>query len=300
MCVGEQQKFQVAPPVPAAAGAAAAPSKTSVEAATAALTVVAAFTGERCCEVLANPAWSVRRLKAEIDALQTSPGHVHALVSGTNLLSDDDAVQALFDHDGEKKSGCDDPTGTPVTLSLLRLPLLRVPPCSGQELLQVESGGAVSEMVWRVGSWRLRSRDRTIVSQPFTLQLGAACPPASFRLALQPKLGCSSFKQSSGRGSCEIKCVSRVTEDVGAVRLRLWIGEGESLQGPFGPCEHDFHRNALGCWPRSRHGADIDFGAAAKKNMTFPIGIEIIHTRWDGVPGSDILQRSFKASPAHA
>lgn len=231
--------------------------------------VVGALSGEPCCQVLARSEWTIRRLRVEIENLDGSPVRAQRLLASGRELSDEDSVRDLLAA-GEENS--------PTTVSLVRLDVPRLMPAAvGRESLDVESGGGISRITWRVSAKRLQGKDKQAISQACELDMGGRFRHACFKVLLCTRHG-ESFQRAQGRGHLSLKCEPQVPEAVGRVQVCMWVGEGEGAQEPRGSFEHNFARNSLCGLPKAEK--DFDFSTAVQGGV-FTCAVELTHFNWE-------------------
>lgn len=226
------------------------------------LRVVGAVSGELRCSLLADPSWSVRRLKTEIANVDGSPARSQRLMLGNLALADDQIVDDAVEGD-------DSPT-----LSLVRLPVLRLTPRrAGQESVSVDSAAGISRIAWTVDARRLQTKDKQAVSQPFELDFGGRFQNVTCKVLIYPPRDVS-FQKARGVGSVKLKCEMCLPEAVGRVSFTVSVGEGRKLQGPRGPFPHSFVLNSVCGLPRSQE--EFDLAAAVREDtMTFLVCFEL-------------------------
>eukprot|EP00747_Dinoflagellata_sp_TGD_P072269 gnl/TRDRNA2_/TRDRNA2_157408_c4_seq5.p1 gnl/TRDRNA2_/TRDRNA2_157408_c4~~gnl/TRDRNA2_/TRDRNA2_157408_c4_seq5.p1 ORF type:complete len:274 (-),score=42.22 gnl/TRDRNA2_/TRDRNA2_157408_c4_seq5:136-876(-) len=142
----------------------------------------------------------------------------------------------------------------------------------------VSNASSIYRVRWTVDARKLRSTDREAVSPPFELSLS----PVQFKMVMRPKAssdgkGGSSFKKSGGRGTLELRCLSKVDTGSGlTVKFRVAIGSGSDLstQEAFrGPVRHDFAEKPICGLPEGQE--EWDFARAVdQETQTFTICLE--------------------------
>jgi hypothetical protein len=195
-----------------------------------------------------------------------------------------------FQEDEERDYGLGLPTaagpsgmGSPLLVALPAPPIL-LPDDALHEPGPTPTGMGVSVeaaadgeqvIVWTAHCKFLNTRDKSVVSPEFTLEIPGS-GPHPFRIVLYPATsgagkGAGSFKKAKGKGRIELKCEAQLQQFSSTV----WFGVGrDDLQQQFrGPQLHDFgDRNTCGlpC------GVEVwDFSAAVDPTNLLAVSIRL-------------------------
>jgi len=231
----------------------ASASNTTIE-----LEVVSAISGDACCKVLAEPTWTVSRIKGEIARLRGMPISDQILLFGCTKLDDSAMVGSLGLGEGKQP------------LMLLRNPARNA--ASRGNGLTVDSEGNYSRVSWTVDAKQLMRRDAPASSSPFELNLGEEQKSCTFKLFISAQDG-GSFKRKAGKARVQLKCISDTAEDVTKVSCTFSVEaqEPEKSEASCNPVMHNFGKVALCSAPQ-----EIDLcSLASSKSSRFVVSVEV-------------------------
>lgn len=225
------------------------------------LDVVGALSGESLCTLLADPCWTVHRLKTEIANHEIAPHGLQSLLFGGRGLEDKEVVGVVLA--GEERP----------SLALLRTSArqAQVTLDSADGRLCVSRGIGVSHITWTVKEQRLRANQSHLLSPVFDLNLGNQHEQVPFKLVVSPK-GAVSFKKSRGFGRVQLKCNPELPEEVANMDVQISVG-GEGQRGPF---PHNFRLNALCGLPAAQDAFDL-WGGVDPSSANLEIRVSVWH-----------------------
>lgn len=215
--------------------------------------IVGALTGDLICHVLADPEWTVQRLKTEI-----------MNVEGTAVLEQHLAFESTIAGAGRPLADSESlgslALQPQVSVKLLRKPAakpLQLHGRRGVTVTQLESG--LSRVDWTVDTARFQKKDKQVVAPTFEVDLGGKFQRAAFKLMIM-SADAQSFQKANGVGHLMLKC-----ENNASVSLRVFIGDGIHFKESLGPYFHNFGKLA-NCSALKDELLDFaKIGAASKK-----------------------------------
>jgi len=148
--------------------------------------------------------------------------------------------------------------------------------CQPNKLTCTEcAGSGWSRVQWAVDARKLESKDKYAVSPLFMIDLPNH-GQAAFRMQLYPTptnqgRGKEGFKKTKGRGRIELKCESRLSQDVDEVTFRVGIGNKE--QTTRGPVSVNFLQSTCGGLPKAEE--EWQFAPAIDDSRTFLVYVEL-------------------------
>mmetsp|Transcript_33645 Transcript_33645/g.80110 ORF Transcript_33645/g.80110 Transcript_33645/m.80110 type:complete len:448 (+) Transcript_33645:51-1394(+) len=136
----------------------------------------------------------------------------------------------------------------------------------------------ISRVRWTVDARRLKSKDREAASPTFELSCGS---PMEFKMVIHPRKvedarGGASFKKAQGKGTVQLRILSRVEDSASAVvTFRLAVGSSSKQSEPRGPVRHDFSERPICGLPEGRDEWDFQ-KAVDKATQTFVVCLEVL------------------------
>eukprot|EP00445_Apocalathium_hangoei_P036110 CAMPEP_0203939324 /NCGR_PEP_ID=MMETSP0359-20131031/76141_1 /ASSEMBLY_ACC=CAM_ASM_000338 /TAXON_ID=268821 /ORGANISM="Scrippsiella Hangoei, Strain SHTV-5" /LENGTH=474 /DNA_ID=CAMNT_0050869631 /DNA_START=53 /DNA_END=1477 /DNA_ORIENTATION=- len=126
---------------------------------------------------------------------------------------------------------------------------------------------------WTVDARKLKGNDKTVVSPSFEIPSKAS---GTFKMMINPTptkmKGGATFRNSSGRGSVQLKCD---TASESRLAIRFTIGDRGYEEQPRGPLEHNFALNGVCGLPKDM--AEWDFTAVVDEvSKTFVVCLELL------------------------